>query len=107
MTQILQTVFSLLYQADKDDHANTTTTLGYHHDGVEFADEVRECVDRHAWKTRKEWKAELLGLENEEDEEDEEEEEDDDDEELEDADEDEEFDGGDEMEGISSELGDD
>jgi len=43
------------------DPVNTTTTLGFHHDEVEFADEVRDHVKRHASKSREQWKAEMIG----------------------------------------------
>ena len=58
---LLDTIYGLLLQPEASDLVSTTTTLGYHHDGVEFADEVRAHVQRHALKTRKQWKAELLG----------------------------------------------
>lgn len=61
MTTLLDTVYGLLLQPEFSDPVNTTTTLGFHHDQVEFADEVREHVDRYASQTRAEWKAELLG----------------------------------------------
>lgn len=61
MTTLLDTVYGLLYQPEYSDPVNTTTTLGFHHDQVEFADEVREHVDMHASKSREEWKQQLLG----------------------------------------------
>ena len=70
MTTLLETVYGLLYQPEYSDPVNTTTTLGYHHDQVEFADEVREFVEEHASMTRTEWRKELLG-ESDEDKDDE------------------------------------
>lgn len=61
MTAVLDTIFGLLMQPEHSDPVNTTITLGYHHDMVEFAEEVRGHVQRHALKTREEWKEELLG----------------------------------------------
>lgn len=61
MTALLDTVYGLLLQPEHSDPVNTTITLGYHHDEVEFAEEVREHVQKHALKTRAHWKAELLG----------------------------------------------
>lgn len=76
---------------------STTTTLGYHHDQVEYAQEVRDHVARHASKTRMEWRAGLLGLEVE----------DEDDTEGAGEDEEEWEDDEDEREGVSSEQSDD
>lgn len=36
-------------------------TLGFHHDEVEHAEEVRNYVQRHALKTHEQWRAEILG----------------------------------------------
>jgi hypothetical protein len=68
----------LLLQPEFSDPVNTTTTLGFHHDQVEFADEVREHVEQYALRSRESWKKLLLegvdsededdGLENEGDE---------------------------------------
>lgn len=60
ITTVLDTVFGLLLQAETTDPVNVTTTLGYHHDQVEFAELVRAHVQRHAAKTRQEWKEELI-----------------------------------------------
>jgi hypothetical protein len=76
----------LLYQAETSDPVNTTTTLGFHHDEVEFADELREHVHKHALKTREQWKESLLGMD--EDDEDDEDEDNDEDDENEESDED-------------------
>ena len=67
MTTLLDTVYGLLYQPEHSDPVNTAITLGFHHDQVEFAEEVREHVGRFAGKTRAGWKRELLG-ENEDEE---------------------------------------
>ena len=64
MTTLLDTIYGLLMQPEYSDPVNTTTTLSYHHDQVEFADEVREHVDRYASKSREEWKKQLLGEED-------------------------------------------
>ncbi|KAF2158863.1 hypothetical protein M409DRAFT_61284 [Zasmidium cellare ATCC 36951] len=67
MATVLDTVFGLLLQAETSDPVNVTTTLGYHHDQVEFAEDVRAHAQRHASKTRQQWKEELIGEdENEE-----------------------------------------
>ena len=60
MTRLLDTVYGMLLQAETSDPVNTTTTLGYHHDQVEFNEEVREWTRRYANKTREEWKSTLL-----------------------------------------------
>lgn len=61
LRDVLDTVYGLLYQAEISDPVNTTVTLGYHHDEVEFNEQVREFVQKHASKTRAQWKAEILG----------------------------------------------
>ncbi|USW57709.1 Putative ubiquitin-conjugating enzyme E2, von Willebrand factor, type A, U-box [Septoria linicola] len=60
MTNLLDTVFGLLMQAEVGDASNTLV-LDYHHDQVDFADEVRKHVGKHAKKTRRQWKKELIG----------------------------------------------
>ncbi|ROW08830.1 hypothetical protein VMCG_02985 [Cytospora schulzeri] len=61
MTMVLDTIYGLLFQPEHSDPVNTLTTLGFHHDEVEFASEVREHVRKHASTTRNQWKARLLG----------------------------------------------
>lgn len=61
MTTLLDSIFGLLLQPEHSDPVNVITTLGFHHDQVEFADEVREHVDRYAYKSREQWKRQLLG----------------------------------------------
>lgn len=65
MITVLDTVYGLLLQAETSDPVNVMTTLGYHHAQVEFADEVRAHVQRHAKKSRQQWKEELLADEEE------------------------------------------
>lgn len=60
MTRLLDSVYGMLHQAETSDPVNTTMTLGYHHDQVEFNDEVREWTRMYAKKTREEWKTTLL-----------------------------------------------
>lgn len=60
MTRLLDTVYGMLLQAETSDPVNTITTLGYHHDQVEFNEEVREWTRRYASKTREQWKTTLL-----------------------------------------------
>lgn len=62
MRTVIDTIYGLLLQAEVSDPVNTAAALGYHHDQVEYADEVREYVETHALKSREEWKEELLGL---------------------------------------------
>lgn len=61
MGSVLDTIYGLLYQPESSDPVNTTTTLGFFHDPVDFAEEAREHARKHASKTREEWKAEILG----------------------------------------------
>ncbi|KAI7773336.1 hypothetical protein LA080_011214 [Diaporthe eres] len=58
---VIDTIYGLLYQPEYSDPVNTTTTLRFFRDPVEFAGEAREHARRHASKTREEWKAEILG----------------------------------------------
>jgi ubiquitin-protein ligase len=67
MTTILDTVYGLLLQAEPSDLISVTQTLGYHHDQVEYGDEVREYVRKHASKRRAQWKRDLLGGEDDDD----------------------------------------
>lgn len=60
MTRLIDTIYGLLLQAETSDPVNTVFTLDYHHDAVEFNDEVREWVARYATKTREEWRRALL-----------------------------------------------
>lgn len=55
MTTVLDTVYGLLYQSEMSDSVNTGSSLGFHHDQVEFADETRKFVKKHASMTRKQW----------------------------------------------------
>lgn len=64
MMRLIDTVYGLLLQAETSDLVNTIFTLDYHHDAVEFNDEVREWVARYASKTRAEWRRALLGGED-------------------------------------------
>ncbi|KAK7753185.1 hypothetical protein SLS62_004918 [Diatrype stigma] len=59
-TALLDTVYALLYQPEYSDPVNTTTILRFHHDAVEFADEVRAYVHNHALTSREDWKTALL-----------------------------------------------
>ncbi|GAB7333004.1 hypothetical protein MBLNU13_g04699t1 [Cladosporium sp. NU13] len=60
MTRLLDSVYGMLLQAETSDPVNTTITLEYHHDQVEFNDEVREWTRMYAKKTREEWNTTLL-----------------------------------------------
>ncbi|KAK3660943.1 hypothetical protein LTR22_007771 [Elasticomyces elasticus] len=63
MGMLIDTVFGLLMQPETNDPINTTATLAFHHDQVEYSDQVREFVSKYASKTKEEWRAELLGEE--------------------------------------------
>jgi hypothetical protein len=64
MTTVLDTIYGLLFQAEVSDPVSTLSTLEYHADGVEFADQVRAHVAKHAMKSRAEWKKELVGVDD-------------------------------------------
>jgi ubiquitin-protein ligase len=68
MSTLLDSIFGLLLQPEHSDPVNTITTLGFHHDQVEFAEEVQDHVQKHARKTRAQWKKVLLGEEPSDDE---------------------------------------
>ncbi|KAG8158916.1 hypothetical protein KVR01_011359 [Diaporthe batatas] len=61
MGTVLDTIYGLLYQPESSDPVNTTTTLGFFHDPVDFAEEARAHARKHASKTREGWKVEILG----------------------------------------------
>lgn len=61
MTTLLDSIYGLLLQPEHSDPVSTIATLGFHHDQVEFAKEVRDHVRTHAGKSREEWSRELLG----------------------------------------------
>ncbi|EME39358.1 hypothetical protein DOTSEDRAFT_179879 [Dothistroma septosporum NZE10] len=61
LTTVLDAIYGLLLQAETSDPVNTAATLGYHHDQVEYNEEVREFTERHASKTAEQWRQELLG----------------------------------------------
>ena len=44
-----------------NDGSNIVVTLDFHHDQVAFADMAREQIQKHATKSREEWRAEILG----------------------------------------------
>jgi ubiquitin-protein ligase len=74
MTTLIDSIYGLLLQPEHSDPVSTIATLGFHHDQVEFADEVRDHVSMYARKSREQWKKELLGEEDSEEDEDEEDE---------------------------------
>lgn len=50
-------------------NSHTTVTLGFHHDEAEFAVEARRHAEKHASKSRSEWKAQILSEIQEDDDE--------------------------------------
>ncbi|THW71835.1 hypothetical protein D6D19_07040 [Aureobasidium pullulans] len=62
LKSVLDTVYGLLLQAEAGDAVHTTVTLGFHHDEVAFAEEARRHARKHGYKTRQDWKIELLDL---------------------------------------------
>lgn len=61
LTTVLDTVYGLMLQAEISDSISTTATLGYHHDQLEYNEEVQEFCRRHASKTAAQWRRELIG----------------------------------------------
>ncbi|KAK3291654.1 uncharacterized protein B0H64DRAFT_409684 [Chaetomium fimeti] len=58
---VIATVYGLLMEPDYSDPVNIVVTLDFHHDQVAFAEMAREFIQRHATKTRAQWRAEILG----------------------------------------------
>lgn len=56
--QVLQTVYGLLLIPELSDPVNAVMTLG--RDPAAFRDEVRQSVEKHAKKTRTQWRTELV-----------------------------------------------
>ncbi|KAK8024434.1 hypothetical protein PG993_012500 [Apiospora rasikravindrae] len=61
MTNILNSVYALLFQPEHNDAVNTTATLKMHHDKSRFETEVQANVRVYATKSREEWRRALLG----------------------------------------------
>lgn len=40
---------------------NIVVTLDFHHDQVAFADVAKEVIQKHATKSREQWREEILG----------------------------------------------
>nr|OQO19999.1 hypothetical protein B0A51_12261 [Rachicladosporium sp. CCFEE 5018] len=59
-TSMSRLLDGLLFQAELSDPIKTSTTLGYHHDQVEYADEVRVHVRKYTRQSREAWKDEIL-----------------------------------------------
>ena len=58
--QLINTIYSLLLVPEFSDPINAVVTLNYHWDEVAFHDEVKAHIQKHATKTRAEFKAEIL-----------------------------------------------
>lgn len=64
MARLLDAICGMLLQAETSDPVNTTTTLGYHHDQVEFHEEAQHWTRKYADISRVDWRQALLdGLE--------------------------------------------
>lgn len=50
-------------------NSHTTVTLGFHHDEAEFAVEARRHAEKHASKSRSNWKTQILSEIEEDDDE--------------------------------------
>ncbi|KAH7403530.1 hypothetical protein BKA64DRAFT_669265 [Cadophora sp. MPI-SDFR-AT-0126] len=61
--QLINTIYSLLLVPEFSDPINAVVTLNYHWDEVAFHDEVKAHIEKHATKTRAEFKAEILEFE--------------------------------------------
>ncbi|KAF4633485.1 hypothetical protein G7Y89_g4628 [Cudoniella acicularis] len=58
--QVINTIYSLLLVPEFSDPINAVVTLNFHWDEVAFRDEAKTHIQKHATKTRAEWKAEIL-----------------------------------------------
>ncbi|KAK5729804.1 ubiquitin-conjugating enzyme E2 N [Elasticomyces elasticus] len=61
MSTCIDVIYGMLLTPEFNDPVNTTAVLNYHHDQVEYADQVREFVRAYASKSKEQWKLELLG----------------------------------------------
>ncbi|KAK8071273.1 hypothetical protein PG997_011476 [Apiospora hydei] len=61
MPTLFDAIRNLFFQTEHVDTINTTATLSMHRDEAAFENEVREHVRKYATKSKKEWRAELLG----------------------------------------------
>ncbi|KAF1351667.1 hypothetical protein EJ07DRAFT_168877 [Lizonia empirigonia] len=53
---LIDTIYSLLLVPEFSDPINTVVTLNYHWDEVQFKDEAQRHIQKHATKTRAEWR---------------------------------------------------
>ncbi|KAH5558945.1 peptidylprolyl isomerase [Parastagonospora nodorum] len=58
---LLDTIYSLLLVPEFSDPINTVVTLNYHWDEVQFKEEAQRHIQKHASKSRAEWRAEIVG----------------------------------------------
>lgn len=58
---LIDTIYSLLLVPEFSDPINTVVTLNYHWDEVQFKDEAQRHIQKHATKTRAEWRQEFTG----------------------------------------------
>jgi ubiquitin-protein ligase len=58
---VIDTIYSLLLVPEFSDPINTVVTLNYHWDEAQFKEEVQRSIQKHAKKTRAEWREEIAG----------------------------------------------
>jgi ubiquitin-protein ligase len=61
MAKILDTIYGLLLTPDKSDPLDSIQALRAYDDSGEYEATILQSVERHAKKTRAEWRKELLG----------------------------------------------
>lgn len=58
---LIDTIHSLLLVPEFSDPINTVVTLNYHWDEVQFKEEAQKHIQKHASKSRAEWRTEIVG----------------------------------------------
>jgi ubiquitin-protein ligase len=58
---VVDTIYSLLLVPEFSDPINTVVTLNYHWDEVQFKEEAQLHIEKHASKSRADWRSEIVG----------------------------------------------
>ncbi|ORX96291.1 hypothetical protein BCR34DRAFT_619726 [Clohesyomyces aquaticus] len=58
---LVDSIYSLLLEPEHSDPINAVVTLNFRWDQVQFQEEVERHIQKHATKTRAQWKREILG----------------------------------------------
>jgi ubiquitin-protein ligase len=58
---VIDTIYSLLLVPEFSDPINTVVTLNYHWNEVQFKEEAQLHIEKHASKSRADWRSEIVG----------------------------------------------